>query len=124
MDIYKADNGSHAGMAVDALKTLLPQDNAIQSLLDAKLAGKYSYLAANVVNHPTTSWIHAQIGAMRVRRCRKPGVAACPCVAKPRSLASSQQTIPAAMCSRAALAAARPTASSQVTHAACWSLPP
>ena len=47
-----------------------PQDNAIQSLLEAKLAGGYSYLAANVVNHPSTSWIHAQIGALRV--CSRP----------------------------------------------------
>ena len=45
------------------------QDNAIQSLLEAKLAGGYSYLAANVVNHPSTSWIHAQIGALRVNVC-------------------------------------------------------
>ena len=69
----------HASRHVTRLFIPVPQDNAIQSLLDAKLAGRYSYLAANVVNHPTTSWIHAQIGAMRVRAVDHPRVLpACP----------------------------------------------
>jgi len=70
MDVWvpsKLTRMMHTQAVAQRLRALLPQDNAIQSLLDAKLAGRYSYLAANVVNHPTTSWIHAQIGAMRVR---------------------------------------------------------
>lgn len=66
-----------------------PQDNAIQSMLDAKLAGKYSYIAANVVNHPTTAWVHAQMGATRVR-CG--AFSALPCCSDALNLCSNMES--------------------------------